>query len=130
MKYNNIIPEELICKGINELTLAIARADYHENDSPFRRRAYVYKIVKILCQEDNNCKEIDRCLNGNNMKLEIKVFKYNSIVYYWWDLVSNKGDWVASGLEFYPFVDDNESFVLFATREGQGPFIFREGVRF
>lgn len=130
MKYNNIIPEELVYKRTNELTLAIARADSHENVSPLQRRSYVYNIVKILCQEDQGYKEIDRVLEGNNMKLEIKVFKYNSVIYYWWDLVSNKGDWMASGLEYYPFLDDNTSFVLFATREGQGPFIFRESVRF
>lgn len=130
MRYNNIIPEELVYKRTNELMLAIARADAHEDVSPFQRRAYVYSMVKILCDEDNNSKEINKFLGGNNMKLEIKAFKYNGIMYYWWDLISDKEDWVAAGLEFYPFADDDASFVIFATREGQGPFVFRENVRF
>lgn len=130
MKYNNIIPEELVYKRTNELTLAISRADSHEDSSPFQRRSYVYSMVKILCNEDRNSKEIDKFLGGSDMKLEIKVFNYNGVMYYWWDLISGKGDWIASGLEFYPFADDASSFVLFATREGQGPFVFRENVRF
>lgn len=129
-KYDNIIPEEMVYRPVNYLTQEIDKAFSCDDASPYQLRNVVYNAVDILYREDSNSKTITRCLKGTSMKILIRAFKYNARWYYWWDLVDGNEQWIAAGLEFYPFVDDKASFVLFATRIGQSPFIWRENIRF
>lgn len=114
----------------NYITQTINNAFAKVGASPRDLRKLVYYAVDVLCREDRNSKDIIRPVAGTLMKLDIKAFKYNGCYYYWWDLLDDTNEWIASGLEFYPFSGDDISYVLFATRIGQAPFIFREKIRY
>lgn len=130
MKYGNIIPEEMVYRPINYLTQEIDKAFEKEFDSPRDLRNFVYNAVQCLYNEDSNSRTISKTLKGTLMSIKVMTFKYNGREYYWWDLFSDDQKWLCAGLEFYPFVDDEISFVLFATRNGQPPFVWRENIHY
>lgn len=127
MRYNNIHPDEIVRLPYNAVTMSISHAD-QEND-PVKRRQYIYDLVKTLYREDQNSQTFTKWICNGAKKLQILAFVYNGRDYYWWDLNSSDGHFEASGLEFYPFFDDPVSFIIFSTREGQSPFIWRENIR-
>lgn len=127
MKYNNIIPVESVSIPYNYITQTLKRLECIEN--LLKRREIIYDVVCQLYGEDINSKTETRVICNTNKKLQILIFKYNGCAYYWWDLLSSNGLLEASGLEFYPFFDVSISFLLFATRTGQSPLIWREHIR-
>ena len=79
---------------------------------------------EVLYKETNEHQEIQGLNVGNGICFSILVFKYNSNVYYWWDMYKDEVI-VKSALEFksrsgHAFM----THVWFATDTNQSPFIW------
>lgn len=77
-----------------------------------------------LYEETQQHQQINKLCLGNDIYVDVIIFKYNNRIYYWWDMYRGK-DYLKSALEF--MTCSGSSFmthVWFATDLRQPPFIW------
>lgn len=128
---NNIIDKEDLLPMYNAITIAIENAEKNYPNDIRRQRQAILSSVNSIYGDNrpvNEKRSINICQGAK--RIDLIIFELNGRIYYWWDLVNLPSLVIlASGLEFYPFCDDNVSFLLFSTRPDQDPLVYTLNIR-